>query len=54
MSDRFLIVAERTQLISLMARLKNRTQSILHANLLPRETGRVYGASGRTRLTVHQ
>ncbi|WP_434082478.1 IS110 family transposase [Comamonas antarctica] len=44
------LVAERTQLVSQMTRLKNRIQSILHANLLPRETGRVYGAKGRDRL----
>lgn len=43
-------VAERTQLVSQMTRLKNRIQSILHANLMPRETGRVYGPKGRTRL----
>jgi hypothetical protein len=33
-----------------MTRLKNRIQSILHANLMPRETGRIYGAKGRARL----
>ena len=44
------LVAERTQLVSQMTRLKNRIQSILHANLMPRETGRVYGPKGRTRL----
>lgn len=44
------LVAERTQLVSQMTRLKNRIQSILHANLIPRETGRVYGAKGRDRL----
>lgn len=38
------VIAERTQLVSQMTRLKNRIQSILHANLLPRETGRVYSA----------
>lgn len=44
------VVAERTQLVSQMTRLKNRIQSILHANLLPRETGHVYRLNGQARL----
>ncbi len=43
-------IAERTQLVSQMTRLKNRIQSILHANLLPRETSRIYRKAGRSRL----
>lgn len=43
-------IAERFQLVSQMTRLKNRIQSVLHANLLPRETGRIYGRQGRARL----
>ncbi|MDM0117745.1 IS110 family transposase [Variovorax sp. J22R133] len=43
-------IAERAQLVSQMTRLKNRIQSILHANLIPRETGRIYGKKGRARL----
>lgn len=46
------VIAERTQLVSQMTRLKNRIQSILHANLLARETGRVYSANGRTHLKL--
>jgi len=34
-------IAERVRLVSQMTRLKNRIQSILHANLIPRETGRI-------------
>jgi transposase len=44
------VIAERTQLVSQMTRLKNRIQSILHANLIPRETGRIFSKRGRTRL----
>ena len=40
-------VAERTQLVSQMTRLKNRIQSILHANLIPPQSGRIYGKGGR-------
>ena len=43
-------IAERVQLVSQMTRLKNRIQSILHANLIPRETGRIYSKNGRARL----
>lgn len=43
-------VAERTQLVSQMTRLKNRIQSVLHANLIPREAGKLYTKKGRTRL----
>ncbi|WP_086924660.1 IS110 family transposase [Variovorax sp. JS1663] len=44
------VIAERTQLVSQMTRLKNRIHSILHANLMPRETGRIFSKSGRARL----
>ena len=44
------VIAERTQLVSQMTRLKNRIQSILHANLIPRETGRIFSKKGRARL----
>jgi transposase len=43
-------VAERTQLVSQMTRLKNRIQSVLHANLIPREAGKLYTKKGRARL----
>ncbi|MDM0116726.1 transposase [Variovorax sp. J22R133] len=33
-----------------MTRLKNRIQSILHVNLIARETGRIYSKKGRARL----
>lgn len=33
------VIAERTQLVGQMTRLKNRIQSILHANLIPRRRG---------------
>lgn len=39
-------IAERTQLISQMTRSKNRIQSILHANLIPPQGGRIYGKDG--------
>lgn len=44
------VVAERTQLVGQMTRLKNRIQSILHANLIPKETGRIFSKRGRARL----
>ena len=44
------IIAERTQLVSQMTRLKNRIQSILHANLIPQVTGRIFGRKGRARI----
>lgn len=44
------IVAERTQLVGQMTRLKNRVQSILHANLIPKETGHIFSKRGRARL----
>jgi transposase len=43
-------IAERNQLVSQMTRLKNRIQSVLHANLIPREAGRLYSKKGRARL----
>lgn len=44
------IIAERTQLVGQMTRLKNRIQSILHANLIPKETGRIFSKRSRARL----
>lgn len=44
------IIAERTQLVGQMTRLKNRIQSLLHANLIPKETGRIFSKRGRARL----
>lgn len=46
--ERRRVIAERTQLVSQMTRLKNRIHSILHANLMPQETGRIFSAKGRT------
>src|SRR5262249_38758108 len=43
-------IAERTQLVSQMTRLKNRIQSVLHANLIPREAGNLVTKKGRARL----
>jgi transposase len=43
------VIAERTQLVGQMTRLKNRIQSILHANLVPKETG-IFSKRGRARL----
>ena len=36
------VVAERTQVISQMTRLKNRIQSVLHANLIPPYKGTLF------------
>ena len=41
------IVAERTQLVSQMTRLKNRIQSVLHANLIPPYKGVLFSKRGR-------
>lgn len=41
------VAAERTQLVSHMTRLKNRIQSVLHANLIPRYAGALFGKRGR-------
>jgi transposase len=35
-------IAERNQLVSQMTRLKNRVQSVLHANLIPRYAGKLF------------
>jgi len=43
-------IASRTQIVSQMTRLKNRIQSVLHANLIPRESGKLYTKTGRGRL----
>jgi len=45
-------VAERCQLVSHMTRLKNRVQSVLHANLLPRYPGKLYSKRGRAWLAA--
>ena len=42
------VVAERTQLVSQLTRLKNRIQSILHANLIPPYKGVLFSKRGRT------
>ena len=42
------VVAERTQLVSQMTRLKNRIQSVLHANLIPPYKGVLFSQRGRT------
>lgn len=43
-------VVARTQIVSQMTRLKNRIQSVMHANLIPRESGKLYTKTGRRRL----
>ncbi len=40
-------MAERTQLVSHLTRLKNRVQSVLHANLIPRYEGKLFTKGGR-------
>lgn len=41
------VVAERTQLVSQMTRLKNRIHSVLHANLIPPYKGVLFSQRGR-------
>jgi transposase len=41
------VVAERTQLVSQMTRLKNRIHSVLHANLIPPYKGTLFSKGGR-------
>src|SRR5208283_338427 len=41
------VVAERTQLVSQLTRLKNRIQSVLHANLIPPYKGVLFSQRGR-------
>ena len=41
------VVAERTQLVSQTTRLKNRIQSVLHANLIPPYKGVLFSKRGR-------
>ena len=41
------VVAERTQLVAQMTRLKNRIQSVLHANLIPPYKGVLFSQRGR-------
>jgi transposase len=45
-------IAERFQLVSHMTRLKNRVQSVPHANLLPRYPGKLHSKKGRAWLTA--
>lgn len=40
-------VTERTQLVTQMTRLKNRIHAVLHANLIPRYHGKLFGKAGR-------
>ena len=40
-------VAERAQLVSHLTRLKNRVHAVLHANLIPRYGGKLFGKGGR-------
>jgi len=40
-------IAERAQLVCQLTRLKNRVQSILHANLIPRYDGKLFTQRGR-------
>jgi transposase len=40
-------VAERAQLVSHLTRLKNRVHAVLHANLIPRYEGKLFGKGGR-------
>lgn len=49
-AERRRVIAERTQLVSQLTRLKNRIHSILHANLMPQQTGRIFSAKGRALL----
>jgi transposase len=46
------VVAERAQLVSQITRLKNRIQSVLHANLIPPYKGVLFCQRGRTWLTA--
>jgi transposase len=41
-------VAERCRLVAHMTRLKNRIHSVLHANLIPRYPGKLFGKRGRS------
>jgi transposase len=47
-------VAERTQLVTQMTRLKNRIHAVLHANLIPRYDGKLFGKTGRLWLDARQ
>ena len=42
------VPTERNQLVSQMTQLKNRVQSVLHANLIPRYAGKLFSKRGRT------
>src|ERR1700684_238960 len=46
------VVAERAQLVSQITRLKNRIQSVLHANLIPPYKGILFSQRGTTWLTA--
>ena len=41
-------IAERAQIVTHLTRLKNRVQSVLHANLIPRFAGKLFTKRGRT------
>lgn len=41
------VIAERTQLVRQLTRLKNHVQSILHGNLIPRYEGKLFTKRGR-------
>lgn len=40
-------IAERVQIVTHLTRLKNRIHSVLHANLIPRYTGKLFTSRGR-------
>ena len=46
------VVAERTQLVSQMTRLKNRIHSVLHANLIPPYKGTLFSKRGKAWLVA--
>src|SRR5262249_309829 len=46
------VIAERAQLVSQLTRIKNRVQSVLHANLLPRLRGNLFSKRGRAWLNT--
>jgi transposase len=46
------LVAERVQVVSHMTRVKNRIHSVLHANLIPPYSGKLFGKGGRAWLAT--
>jgi transposase len=46
------LVAERVQVVSHMTRVKNRIHSVLHANLIPPYSGKLFGKGGRAWLAA--